>query len=522
MPRVRTIFYFACAVVLLASAAIRGEFANRDFILDEAWVANSVVTTDWKTMFFYPEWLQTSPPLFLMWLRIFVHTLGLSHMTLELPAHLSGILAVLGMVWIGRKRFGVTWRWLAITLVALSPTAIYYSTACKQYSGELFATVLLYAAVVAGREKSWRARSALLTGAGVVAVLLAYGSVFILPGIALWLLVSPEGGNRWQRLPWIAGTMGILALVFGAEYLFYIRPNTNDELRHFFQVGPLRTPLAAWMQFNQYLGIVVGHFFRVDNRYGWRFDQMVGLVGAVVYGVGSYAMWRTPRLRHLLWKSMLVWELPVLLLVVADIFGVFPFVVRTSLFIIPGLALAFVRRLEFCSRLWMGEGLRAGQWRMAVSVAMILLAVVAVLTNQYEGGSEQSSLAYRRLRAMVGPGDVVFVHRSMQQQFELEEKLQGPMATKVMFGMTGPGCCARPEPPPSSKSSVSMDLEPAFHEHVRRIWFYHTNRKGLWDYLGLDEPKVVDEVLRAHGYRTAFAEQLRLVGIEEYELTGEM
>lgn len=34
--------------------------------LDEAWVASSVRTGTWEGLFFYPGWLQTSPPLFLL------------------------------------------------------------------------------------------------------------------------------------------------------------------------------------------------------------------------------------------------------------------------------------------------------------------------------------------------------------------------------------------------------------------------------------------------------------------------
>lgn len=151
---------------------------------------------------------------------------------------------------------------------------------------------------------------------------------------------------------------------------------------------------------------------------------------------------------------------------------------------------------------------------------MGLLSVLAVDNQMDVNGSEQSSVAYSVLRRMAGPGDVVFVHRSMRQQFELEAQMQGPLAAEIVFGATGPGCCARPEPPESSEFTVTEDLGRAMARNPTRIWSYHTLRRELWAYLGLEEPKILDAVLRSHGFHVNYQSHLRMVSVDAYERDG--
>ena len=54
-------------IVLLGFTLILGLYGiERSLWLDEAWVANSVHAPTLHGMFYYPNWLQTSPPLFLL------------------------------------------------------------------------------------------------------------------------------------------------------------------------------------------------------------------------------------------------------------------------------------------------------------------------------------------------------------------------------------------------------------------------------------------------------------------------
>jgi hypothetical protein len=51
---------------------------RRSLWFDEAWVANSATATSLYEVFYYPHWLQTSPPLFLLVVRASVAAFGLT------------------------------------------------------------------------------------------------------------------------------------------------------------------------------------------------------------------------------------------------------------------------------------------------------------------------------------------------------------------------------------------------------------------------------------------------------------
>jgi hypothetical protein len=65
-------------IALLAFILVLGLYGiGRSLWLDEAWVANSINAPALGGMFHYPNWLQTSPPLFLLLARGAVGMFGL-------------------------------------------------------------------------------------------------------------------------------------------------------------------------------------------------------------------------------------------------------------------------------------------------------------------------------------------------------------------------------------------------------------------------------------------------------------
>ena len=71
-------------ILLLSATLVLGLFGiARSLWLDEAWVANSVHAPTLREMFYYPGWLQTSPPLFLLLERGAVRIFGLSNPALR-------------------------------------------------------------------------------------------------------------------------------------------------------------------------------------------------------------------------------------------------------------------------------------------------------------------------------------------------------------------------------------------------------------------------------------------------------
>ena len=113
--------YLLTALIVLIGLGIRLDGYPLSLWNDEAWLANSVAAHSWTDTYFYPSWLQTSPPLFLFFARIVVQVFGLSHATLRLiPFSLSLAGLLVGIIVFFRS-FPQQYAMLATALLALSP-----------------------------------------------------------------------------------------------------------------------------------------------------------------------------------------------------------------------------------------------------------------------------------------------------------------------------------------------------------------------------------------------------------------
>src|SRR5689334_14581043 len=135
-------------VALLALTLLLGLYGiERSLWLDEAWVANSVNAPTLSGMFYYPNWLQTSPPLFLLLGRIAIRVFGLSTVVLRSVPLLLSLVAVWAMLRAARRVVSAPFAVLATAALAFHPTVVEYFKAFKQYGGEIAATAaLLWAA----------------------------------------------------------------------------------------------------------------------------------------------------------------------------------------------------------------------------------------------------------------------------------------------------------------------------------------------------------------------------------------
>src|SRR6185369_5173490 len=108
--------------VLLGFTLILGLYGiERSLWLDEAWVANSVHAPTLGGMFYYPNWLQTSPPLFLMLVRSAVGLFGLSTVVLRSVPLLLALVAVAALLGAGRRLFWRRFAVLARAILAFTP-----------------------------------------------------------------------------------------------------------------------------------------------------------------------------------------------------------------------------------------------------------------------------------------------------------------------------------------------------------------------------------------------------------------
>jgi len=449
-------------VALLALTLVLGLYGiQRSLWLDEAWVANSVNAPALDGMFYYPNWLQTSPPLFLLLTRAAVSVFGLSTVVLRSVPLLLSVVAVAGMLAAARKMVSPPFAVLATAVLAFHPTVVEYFRSFKQYGGEVAATGLVLWAAVTYLQQPQSRQFYLLLGVTVAAMTLSYPTVFLLPGLILVVAL----GDRLRAIT-LAGVSG---LVLAFLYWFFVRPNYTASLRAYWKSDP-------------------GH---------WLTPGMIAVV-AFCAVVAARTAWNRDRVSILL-------VAPCVLLFASELLGWYPASPRTQLFVRPCFLLLLAVNAE--------DLVTFTKWKRGPLDAIVVLAAAVVMLlgvrKQFHEGrfqpEEDMSGAVRYLRKNVGPSDLVLVHPSLQEGFLLYTAIQGWTAKPVVYGDTGWPCCPRDKPAGvdiSTPEKIRRDLDSKIPQDFHgRIWLFYTDRPLHWQYVRVEDPKLWQNYFWGRGCR---------------------
>ena len=439
-----------CAALVLGLTGIQ-----RSLWLDEAWVANSISAPTLRQMFYYPEWLQSSPPLFLLGSRAAVRLLGISNTSLRIVPLLMALAATAAMFAVARRALSPAFAALACVLLVFYTAEIEYSHSAKQYSGEVAATTVILLAAVTYLQKPDRSRFRWLAAAIALALPFSYASVFLLPGIVLAL--GYKSPRRALVLTGVAGA--VLAIL----YVFFIRPNLGYQLRAYWASEP-ESGLSRGV-----LGALIA-------------IVAVTLIGiARTHGKLSWREW-----------TQMVCALPCILLVMAGAFGWYPMSYRTRLFLFPCFLIVALMGLENICVWIFRRRANAAAW-LAVAAA-ILLGIRSELRSRPSLPKEDVNSAVRFLQRTVDPDDLLIVHPSVGESFRLYSAVHGWPSPPVTFGDTGWPCCPRDKIARlgvSTRKAVIADLDRMIPpRYSGRVWLLYTIRPTHWDWVGLDESNV--------------------------------
>jgi hypothetical protein len=435
-------------IALLGFTLVLGLYGiERSLWLDEAWVANSVNAPTLGGMFYYPDWLQTSPPLFLLLARTAISIFGLSTVVLRSVPVLVSLMAVAAMLAVSRRVVSPPFAVLATAILAFHPTVIEYFRSFKQYGGEVAATAAVLWAAVGYLQKPDRRRFQVLVGVVVAAMTLSYPTVFLLPGIVIAVAV----GNRGRAVM----LAGIGAAVLAAMYWWLIRPNYTSALR------------AYWM----------------GDPEIWLAPGMIAAIAFCVVAAASIAWTRN--------TIGLILLAPCILLFASELLGWYPASPRTHLFVRPCFVLLVVMNLEALVRIT--------KWRLDAVVVLAAAVVVFLgVRKQFHEGrfqpEENMAGAVRYLHKNVAPSDLVLVHASLREGFFLYTRMQGWTGPPVIYGDTGWPCCPRDTPAgpaTATPDNVLRDLDAKIpHDFHGRIWLFYTDRPLHWDYVRAYDPQI--------------------------------
>ena len=183
---------FWLGLILVVGLALRvGLYLeNRSLWLDEAYVANQVLSQSWGEILgnvAYDPNLPGPPVGFLLVEKLLVLIFGNTEYALRLVPQLAALAALVLFFLFLRRSVDGPGLLVGLALFAVCGSLVYYSAQMKPYGIEVFWGVLIPWVVIRARKAVWSQRW-LLWGMGAGALLFSYASVFLLAGAGLVLL----------------------------------------------------------------------------------------------------------------------------------------------------------------------------------------------------------------------------------------------------------------------------------------------------------------------------------------------
>jgi hypothetical protein len=226
-------------VITIAAAHALMTLSDHSLWLDEAWVANTVLSGS-----FDATHLATLPLGFAVLVQVAARLVNEGEAVLRLWPFLFWAGGVGASALLARELYGRGLAaWLAALLVGANFTALTFAEILKPYTADMFCgTVILLTAVKAA--DNMRLRSWAVYGVGLgVAPLFAFGSVFDGASAALFLLVVAirRRNTRCLRI-WLASHAAV-GVLLGTYALMFITP---QRLSHYGTLGSSQDLLDYW------------------------------------------------------------------------------------------------------------------------------------------------------------------------------------------------------------------------------------------------------------------------------------
>lgn len=483
----RTIIALGFGVVAIAGCAIRLNLMALSLWEDEAWVANSVLSPSIRGMFYYPPWLQTSPPLFLFLLRISAAIFGRGEIALRLVPWLAGAASVVLIGIVLARLFPVALALLGTVFFVTNYWAVKYAQQAKQYSGELLVSTLFLFVLLNYLQHGQKQRTFwVLVLTGGLGVFLSYSAIFWFPValLAIATFSSPtvpgsQGIDAAKQSFHIRLSRSLIALVayiagLGLLDVLFVRPNRAPSLMNWWKdnfIGSGGLLSSIWRF------LVCSCDLMAPQRFAWSrplsftlgLVTLAGLMRATVAAIRGDS-----RARNLLFVT----GLPVLVALVVSAFRQYPLLTYPRM-IIWMLPLCTVLLVYAAEPLWKLVAAKIGtpaSATVAGGIALFLCAFAIYfdlfVTARTNGQDPRSAVSY--LKNNAERQDPLFVRALTTEQFTYYgESLH--WAQPLYVGNTNLPCCLRNRlviQPHQAELGFAQDIH-SFSELAagKRAWF---------------------------------------------------
>ncbi len=364
------------AVVGAIGAAVRVAFylQRRSLWQDECFLSLNVLTRSLGELVGRSlGFEQLAPPLFLALEWVASRVGGAGELSLRAPSLVAGLAVLVAMWWLARQFLPEPAALLAMTLAALSPHLVRYSSEVKPYTFDALGTLVIVGlALRLSRDPMSRRLWGLFVVAGLGVVGFSTGAPFVLGGAWLALLALPAV----RAAPTARRGLTVAAVLWGgtwlAIYLAVYRGVAGSlAMQTFWQ--------AAFMPINLRDAAVLHRRWTVEVMAGQAhlgIPRAAGLILFLLTALGLVWQWRKSKA-----SGTLLLAGPVGLLYLASLLRLYPIGSRLMSFAVP---LLFILVASGVTAIF--EAFRHPVYRGTVGLGALLLVVPGGL-GLYQGGA---------------------------------------------------------------------------------------------------------------------------------------
>jgi len=533
----RPILFLTLGGLLLAGAIVRLSYLERSLWLDEAWVANSIQSPTLYGALYYDDWLQTTPPLFVVMSRVIATLFGTSNVAFRILPAVAGIISILLFGFTAFRLLKPNYAVIATLLFVFNPQLILYSQSLKQYSTDVLSTVIFIVVgymYMAKRSDRW---FYVLLASFVVLSFLSYQVIVFFP----FLLYASVFGFDLRRtasvdrgiIRLICLRLGLVvvsvSLVGAINYWFFIRPNKSPALVEFFVEGFYQgQDVGEFLKFYGLKFLTLPEMLFFGGRGPWP------LAAAVVTVIGFIYPWisRTTLQDSPSYGVAMLLTLPVLGSVGLNVLGMLPlpgFDHRLLGFVFPVIVLAFALGMQCLARLvcyfiasqiksfkaTTGESVAGAVVFVGIALLGLLVFSNVGLRPYFAEEYEDSDGAVAYLAQRVQSNDVLYIHSSMREQFRLYSQRTPVRAGKIVYGKIGMPCCPRQgyrSPSQESALDIADEVSPLGEaSDGGSLWLLITDRPLHWFVTQRNDIEIFERLLARQSCEKT--DQARLMGV---------
>ncbi|MGE5204141.1 MAG: hypothetical protein ACM3PW_00910 [Chlamydiota bacterium] len=416
-------------------------FHNRSLWMDEALVGLNLIHHSLGQLTHRLDYHVVAPLAWLFAAKASNVLFGNRELALRLPVILSGVAAVVVILFLGKRLLSTPALCVAVGLFSLSRPLIYYSSELKPYGSDPAVCAVLWLVAFWTLARPTRVRITLLGLTGAVAVWCSHTAVFVASGLGLTILGWCIAEANWRRLVAFAPALLFWGVSFGFNYWFFVRASSHDPML-LGAYGPLR--LSLW------------HFADLEHLvemvFAFQQNPITILLGVSVFAFVAGCVYCGRKSRVAL--SFLL--SPLFFALLASSLHLYPTWGRFYLFFTPAMVVLIAAGVQ--ALLEAGAAARMPLGTVAVFLLFLqpLLSAREVMTHPIETTELRPVLAYVQAHQQATDAWYVYCHSFVNYEYYAET--YGMKGGTVVLG----ACLDRSHPQPFPQDAAKL--------HGRRVW----------------------------------------------------